>query len=293
MAREKSRAAFLAASGALLAAGCAGTQGNIASSLLLPSAGAHRRGDAPSLVTPQFVIDYKEAPPVSDYRPAVNFAGTTVIFERIFLPEPNPNNCTGGAPIPCTTEIDLHGNVDIPIAGSPAIFAGFPNVHPTNANLIVIAGQPVAWNLFDGYNQSLNYAYVVDTSAQPYTVTPLDAAAPQQQFDPAYQARAPFYSPDGNWIVFESNRAFSNKLSGYAIFIQDAAGKNPAMRVTDPKWNCQHAKWFANGTQIIRRGVAGAREFSVRYCNARRLRLRRISQVERRRVPKRSHANMV
>ena len=61
-----------------------------------------------------------------------------------------------------------------------------------------------------------------------------------------FQARAGWWSLDGRWFAFESNRICSD-LNGqtYAIFIQDATGNTPAMQVTDcSKWNVQHPKWF-------------------------------------------------
>ena len=65
---------------------------------------------------------------------------------------------------------------------------------------------------------------------------------------PIYQARAPWWSPDGKWVAFMSNRICS-ELDGmtYAIFIQDAAGASPAMQVTDCQYNAQHPKWFPPG----------------------------------------------
>src|SRR6267142_6475127 len=63
-----------------------------------------------------------------------------------------------------------------------------------------------------------------------------------------FQARAGWWSPDGKWFAFESNR-ICNDISGntYAIFIQDAAGARPAMQVSDCTWNVQHPKWFPPG----------------------------------------------
>jgi Tol biopolymer transport system component len=48
-----------------------------------------------------------------------------------------------------------------------------------------------------------------------------------------FQARAGWWSPDGKWFAFESNRSCNN-IDGvtYAIFIQDADGAKPATQVT-------------------------------------------------------------
>src|SRR6476661_5845056 len=63
-------------------------------------------------------------------------------------------------------------------------------------------------------------------------VGPMDRKAPAAPgFLQQFQARAGWWSPDGRWFAFESNRGCSN-LSGatYSIFIQDAAGLIPAMQ---------------------------------------------------------------
>src|SRR4051794_7794600 len=61
--------------------------------------------------------------------------------------------------------------------------------------------------------------------------------------------RAGWWSPDGKWFAFESNRACNNMDGNtYAIFIQDSSGKDPAMQVTNCSWNAQHPKWFPPGS---------------------------------------------
>ena len=57
------------------------------------------------------------------------------------------------------------------------------------------------------------------------------------------------WSPDAKWFAFESNRSCDN-IDGltYAIFIQDAKGKKPAMQVTSCEWNANHPKWFPPGS---------------------------------------------
>ncbi len=85
------------------------------------------------------------------------------------------------------------------------VWAGFASVNQTNPNLIAFAGQ------FNGesnyYNQELNYVWVTDRSMVPPTVAPLDRQAPNgPAFLQKFQARAGWWSPDGRWFAFESNR---------------------------------------------------------------------------------------
>jgi WD40 repeat protein len=125
------------------------------------------------------------------------------------------------------------------------VWAGFPSVNQTNPNLVAFAGQFNSASNY--YNQDLNYVWVTDASTGRPRVAPLDRHAPRgPAFKPIFQARAGWWSPDGQWFAFESNRACDN-INGqnYAIFIQDAGGFSPAVQVTDcSKWNVQHPKWF-------------------------------------------------
>jgi hypothetical protein len=136
-----------------------------------------------------------------------------------------------------------------PLAGDAAVWAGFPSVNQTNPNLVAFAGQYNGAGV-NYYNEDINYIWVTNGSTSPPTVTPLDQQAPTTQgFLQIFQGRAGWWSPDGNWFAFESNRS-CDEIDGqtYAIFIQDAAGKNPAMQVSDCSWNAQHPKWFPPGS---------------------------------------------
>ncbi len=144
-----------------------------------------------------------------------------------------------------TAEIDASTGMVInsPLANE-TVWAGFASVNQTNPNLIAFAGQFNAESNY--YNQDLNYVWVTDRSTMPPTVAPLDRTAPSgPAFQQKFQARAGWWSPDGRWFAFESNR-ICNEIDGqtYAIFIQDASGTRPAVQVTDCSWNIQHPKWF-------------------------------------------------
>jgi hypothetical protein len=152
-----------------------------------------------------------------------------------------------------TAEIDAAtGKTIVPILANETVWAGFPSVNQTNPNLISFAGQ---FNRDSNYyNQDLNYTWVTDGTRLPPKVMPMDREAPPDSgFLQKFQARAGWWSPDGKWFAFESNR-ICNEIDGqtYAIFIQDSAGTKPAMQVSDcSKWNVQHPKWFPPGPKGV------------------------------------------
>jgi WD40-like Beta Propeller Repeat len=137
--------------------------------------------------------------------------------------------------------------VAAPLANNK-VWAGFPSVNQANANLVAFAGQFIGNSNY--YNQDINYAWVTDRSRLPPIVVPLDRMAPAgPSFLQQFQARAGWWSPDGKWFAFESNRS-CDEIDGltYAIFIQPADGAQPAMQVTSCDWNANHPKWFPPGS---------------------------------------------
>ena len=147
------------------------------------------------------------------------------------------------------------GTVVIAQLANDSVWAGFPSVNQVNPGIVAFAGQFRGGSAY--YNQNLNYSWVSGppvTGGQP--VAPFDRKAPSGAgFLSQFQARTGWWSPDGKWFAFESNRSCDN-VSGatYAIFIQDAAGARPAMQVTSCDFNAQHPKWFyadANGARLV------------------------------------------
>ena len=176
------------------------------------------------------------------------------------------NDSTSAAPVkPVTGLIDvitgvpavknLNGND----AAGVALFGGFAAPQPLNPTRIAFAGQPAlaSWGLSTtppsgatpAYNQDNNYVFLNTASNGVYTSAPLEPAANTATYNPAYQGRAPYWSPNGQYIVFESSRA-----GGYALFLANVASAAQGVapvQLTDTTYWAQHAKFLPGGTKIV------------------------------------------
>jgi hypothetical protein len=165
-----------------------------------------------------------------------------------------------GSPSPCNAVFDMAGtvvakNIDGAAgsaANAPPMFGGMPTVSPGGLPVIAFAGQPdvTGWGGGSGYDQDKNYIFF-NFSAESgggeigsYSV-PMETGALLSSYQPAFQARAPAWSPDGSTIAFESNRD-----GGYAIYLFDLAS-NTVTAVTAPSYGAQHAKFFPDGSKLI------------------------------------------
>jgi hypothetical protein len=154
------------------------------------------------------------------------------------------NNAATASRHPSTARIDSDGTFTPALTGQ-TLWAGMPSVNQTKPNLIAFAGQLVE-SPPKKYDQDRNYIWLLDMSQTPISVAPLEYGCPSSGcFNPAFQARAPWWSPDGKWIVFESTRADTD--GKYAIFLYRVGEKYGAVQLTDPMFNMNHAKWFPNG----------------------------------------------
>lgn len=110
---------------------------------------------------------------------------------------------------------------------------GMPAVSP-DGQWIAFAGQKSQGS----YNQSRNNIWLVDPAGN---VKPLEEK-------PA-QGRAPTWSPDSNYVAFESDRG-SPDGRHYAIFVikRDGTGLS---QVTDYALNANHPSWSRDGTAMV------------------------------------------
>ena len=162
------------------------------------------------------------------------------------------NSGTAATIKPCNTIFNLDGsvntaNIDGNDSGNVAMYGGMPGVSRDDLPLIAYAGQPViSGGWIPGYNQDFNYVFLNSLNNGVYSSTPMEPDAPIGAFNPAYQGRAPDWSPDGTTIAFESNRSGR----GYAIYLSNLQA-GTVTQVTDPYLNAQHARFFPGGTKLI------------------------------------------
>lgn len=147
---------------------------------------------------------------------------------------------TGIPPGPLTVKIDPSGTVLENLTDPQVVYSGMPSVCQTGGGQrIAFPGQK---NEGQPYNENNNNVWISD---QPGEACPLD----QQQ------GRTPWWSPDGKWIAFESNRSGQ----GYAIYVAAPDGCR-IIQLTDPALEGQHPKWSPDGKSIVfvAKQIAGA-----------------------------------
>lgn len=110
--------------------------------------------------------------------------------------------------------------------------------------LVAFAGQlPVS----TGYNQDDNQVWILEPAQQANTlgtVRLINPGMPAAQ----QQARAPWWSPNGKYVAFESNRYTG---SNYQILVQALKPPYQVTQLTPADWTVQHAKWSPLGNRVV------------------------------------------
>ncbi len=134
---------------------------------------------------------------------------------------------------------ELDGKTN-PLTHPTQIWPGMSSVSqvgsgPGNLPAIAFAGEP---RTRAGYNQDFNQIWIRRPNGSVFAVDGL-------------QARAPWWSPDGSLIAFESNRETSKTgHENYQIFVQDPSNPSSIFPVTSPEMAVQHAKWSPDGSRL-------------------------------------------
>lgn len=138
----------------------------------------------------------------------------------------------GQRPGPRTKKIDRSGTVVAQLTDPQVVYAGMPTVNQVDPEAIAFAGQRNQGQ----YDQFNNQIWLANPEVSPSP----------WQLDPE-QGRAPWWSPDGQWLAFESNRSNG---SDYAIYIAKADGSE-LHEIPGTSPGGQHAKWSPDGKSLV------------------------------------------
>lgn len=139
---------------------------------------------------------------------------------------------------PHLTEVDIDsGNPLLTLSLPAVIWTGQPAVSHDGSTLAVAAQTPIAGQKYDDMHNQIWIEEVGDAHTQNLGLHQLDGL----------QSRAPDWSPNGAFLIFESNRGCVN--GNYAIFMEAAQGGR-AIQATDCKLNANHGVWAPNGKRF-------------------------------------------
>lgn len=112
------------------------------------------------------------------------------------------------------------------------IRCGMPSVSP-NGQAIVFAGQKPDGD--KNYDQTKNSIWILKKDNSLSKLSP-------------GQGRAPTWSPDGNWVAYESTEGSPD--GNYAIFVISVDGKHNH-RISSYEWDANHPVWSQDGKTLV------------------------------------------
>jgi Tol biopolymer transport system component len=151
----------------------------------------------------------------------------------------------GESGIGIVKEVDVERGAIRSLTDPIHMFAEKPDVAP-DGRAVVFAGQA---NHGQAYDQTVNTIWIVEEGRKPRELV-------------RGQGRAPAWSPNGDWITFESNRGNAEGL--YAIYGVPRCGGTP-LRLTPFILDAQHPAWSPDARHIAMdvRLTAGSRGIAV------------------------------
>jgi Tol biopolymer transport system component len=124
------------------------------------------------------------------------------------------------------------------LSSSTVIWTGMSAVSHDGSMLAVAAQVPLAGQQYDDSNNQIWIQAIGDPATEDAGLHQLDAL----------QGRAPDWSQNDRFVMFESNRGCVN--GNYAIFIEAASG-GEAVQTTDCRLNANHGVWSPDGARFL------------------------------------------